>query len=79
MTKFTLSTSVMDGETEITELTFRELDVGDLITVQAIEGDVAQIAASLALSADIPFPVFKKIKAKDLKGIMDVNKDILGN
>lgn len=74
-----LSSPIQNGEQEITELNFRELTVGDLVAADAVEGDLGRIAAALALSADVPLPVFKTIKAKDLKAIMDANPDIVGN
>lgn len=79
MSTFKLTKSIKDGDTEITELTFRELSVGDLITADAVEGDLARIVAALALSADVPLLVFKTIAAKDLTGIMEANADLVGN
>ena len=79
MNTFKLTKSIKDGDTEITELTFRELSVGDLITADAVEGDLARIVAALALSANVPLPVFKTISANDLPGIIEANAELVGN
>lgn len=79
MTKFTLKNPIKNGETEIKEINFRELTIGDLIAADSVVGDVAKVVATLALSADLPLPVFKQIGAKELAGIMEHAKDILGN
>lgn len=69
-----------DGK-EITELTFHEPTVGDLIAGEVVGGasKMAQVAATLAAMADIPYPVFKTISAGDFTRIDRATKDLVGN
>lgn len=67
-----------DGKT-ITELTFREAEVGDLIDAAACSSEMERIATVLAAACDVPLPVFRKIKARDLKNIMKQVGNLVGN
>ncbi|GAC1040309.1 phage tail assembly protein [Rhizobium sp. No.120] len=82
MTEFvthTLLSPVKHGELTITELTFREAEVGDFMAADHIKGEFSGNVAVLASISDTPLPAFKKIKAKDFSIILAKTKDLLGN
>lgn len=74
-----LSTPVLNGETTISELTFRKPTVGDLIIGENFEGRLAAMTAILASISDVPLSVFKKIGAADFKKIAEATASLLGN
>lgn len=66
------------------ELTFREPDVGDMIAAEAAAealggGQQATTAAILASMAGVSFAAFQRVKARDLKRILEATKAYLGN
>lgn len=63
----------------IESLTFREPELGDMMLSERFDGQLGQIAAVLASVSDTPLPVFKKIKAHDVKRIMSATAGIMGN
>ena len=67
------------GEKEITELTFREPTVGDLIVADQVKGGLAKTAAVLASMCDVSLPVFKSIGTKDFQKIVAATEGLLGN
>lgn len=75
----TLLSPVKHGEQTITELTFREAEVGDFMAADHIKGEFSGNVAVLASISDTPLPAFKKIKAKDFSIILAKTKDLLGN
>lgn len=81
MTTVKLLKSITHGDKEITELTFREPTLGDLIAGEVVGGNskTAQVAATLAAMADIPYPVFKSITAKDFMRIDKATEGLVGN
>ncbi|PWK66943.1 phage tail assembly protein [Aminobacter sp. AP02] len=81
MTTVTLSKPISHGDKEITSLTFHEPTVGDLIAGETVGGasKTGQVAATLAAMADIPYPVFKTISARDFIRIDRDTKDLVGN
>lgn len=66
---------------ELTELTFREANVGDLIAGETVGrgGQTAQIAATLASMADLPFHVFRTLRARDFVACNEAAAPLLGN
>jgi len=74
-----LSKPLANGETTITELTFREPTVGDLIIGDQMNGQLAKMTAILASISDTPLPVFKQIGAKDFSKIVSKTGPLLGN
>lgn len=77
--KYTLKKPITGDKGEIiAELTFREAEVGDMIAAEKIGGgQQSQTLAILAGMSGIGLPLFKKVKARDLKGIMEACKDFL--
>lgn len=75
----TLAKPVTNGETPITELTFREPTVGDLLIGDQMPGQLAKMTAILASISDTPLPAFKKIGAKDFSKIVTATAGLLGN
>lgn len=76
-----LTKPIRHDDKELTELTFREPTVGDLIAGETVAGNskTGQVAATLAAMADIPYPVFKTISAGDFMRIDRATKDLVGN
>ena len=79
MTKFTLSKPVEHNGKEYADLEFREPEVGDLMAAGHFKDELSQNIAILAAISDVPMPAFKKIKARDLTGIMAATAELLGN
>lgn len=80
MTKVTLKNPITVGKAEVSELTFREAEVGDLIAGEMVgktAGQVAQVAATLASMCGITYPEFKAIKARDFAAISEATADLL--
>lgn len=76
--KFTLSSPIKFGDSVYSELTFREAETGDLMLADNVEGQTAKVAAILAAMADVPLPVFKKIKARDFGKIVTATASLMG-
>lgn len=74
-----LTTRIDNNGQSISELTFREAEIGDLIAGSKYETELEQTIAVLASVSDTPLHVFKKIKASDLKLIMKQASALLGN
>lgn len=74
-----LTTPIDNNGQPISELTFREAEIGDLIEGGRYSTELEQTVAVLASISDTPLPVFKKIKASDLKLIMSQASALLGN
>lgn len=74
-----LSKPVTHGETTISELTFREPTVGDLILGDQMTGQLAKMSAILASISDVPLPAFKKIGTRDFSAIVSATAGLLGN
>ena len=74
-----LSQPITDGENQITELSFREANVGDMIAADGIEGDFAKTAAILASMAGVPLQTFKQLPVRDLNKITQATAGFLGN
>jgi hypothetical protein len=79
MTTYALSKPVEHNGKTYSELTFREAEVGDLMASSLFKDDLSQTIAVLASISDVPIPAFKKIKARDLQGILAATTDLLGN
>ena len=72
-----------NGE-KFSELTFREPDVGDMIAAETAAatvggGQQATTAALLSSISGVSFGAFQRIKARDLKSILEATKAYLGN
>lgn len=78
MTTIALSRPVEHNGTKITELSFREAEVGDLFIADKFEGQMSKTIAILAAISDTPLPLFKKIPARDLNKIMAETAHLLG-
>ncbi len=74
-----LAAPIQDGERTISELTFREAEVGDLIDAANCSNEMERIATVMAAVSGTPLPVFRKIKARDLKNIMKQVGNLVGN
>lgn len=74
-----LSAPIEINGQQVSELTFREAEVGDLMISARFKDEMSQTIAVLASIADVPLPAFQKIKARDLKVIMAEVGDLLGN
>lgn len=74
-----LAKPVQNGDQIITELTFREAEVGDLIDAAACATEMERIATVMAAASGTPLHVFRKIKARDLKTIMAKVGSLVGN
>lgn len=62
------------------ELTFREATVGDLIAAEKFaEGEIGLSAATLAIVSGVPFPIFVKLPARDMRTILAKAGHLLGN
>lgn len=70
---------IQNGEQTISELTFREAEVGDLIDVADCSNEMERIGKMIALVTDTPLPAIRKIKARDLKNIMSQVGALVGN
>lgn len=81
MTTVPLTKPITHGDKKITELTFREPTLGDLIAGETVGGasKTGQVAATLAAMADIPYPVFKTISARDFMRIDKATEGLVGN
>jgi hypothetical protein len=78
--RVTLSKPIKVEDKEVTELTFREPEVGDLVASEGISsGVMGQTVATLAQMADVPLASFRKIKARDLNKIISATSGLLGN
>lgn len=78
----TLKTPIKVDGKDVSTLTFREADVGDLIAGEIVgktQGQVAQVAATLASMAGITYPEFRAIKARDFMAISEATAGLLGN
>ncbi|KIQ02244.1 hypothetical protein RU07_12425 [Agrobacterium tumefaciens] len=75
----TLAKPITHDDKTISELTFREPTVGDLIIGDQFTGKLTQMTALLASICDITLPAFKKIGAKDFQKIVDATAGLLGN
>lgn len=77
--KVPLSKPIDNNGQSISELAFREPEVGDLLMGDKFETSLSRTVAVLAAISDIPLPVFKKIKGKDFQRIIKDTAGILGN
>lgn len=67
-----------EGET-ISELSFKEITLGDLIAAEAIGGgDRAQTASLIASSTGVPIPAIKKLSATDTRAVLAAAAPFLG-
>ena len=74
-----LSAPIEVNGQQVSELTFREATVGDMMAAAMFKDDTSQTMAVLASISDVPLPAFKKIKVRDLKQIMAEVGDLMGN
>lgn len=75
----TLSKPIIDGDRQISELVFREANVGDMIEADAVEGDFAKTAAILASMSGVALSTFKQLPVRDLNKITRATAGFLGN
>ena len=75
----TLAKPVTHDDKTISELTFREPTVGDLIIGDSFTGQLSKMTAILASISDTTLPTFKKIGAKDFQNIVTATAGLLGN
>ncbi|MCR5941115.1 phage tail assembly protein [Ochrobactrum sp. XJ1] len=65
---------------KITDLTFTEPDVGQMIDVEeAAKGEIDRTMRILAMMCGLPFEIFRKIKGRDITQIIAKTEVILGN
>lgn len=74
-----LSKPITAGDKTVSELTFREATVGDLVLGSTFKSELAQTVAILAAISDTPLPVFHQVSARDLNKIMSETAEYLGN
>lgn len=74
-----LSKQIMKGEQTLTELTFREATIGDIMLADAVNGDLTKTMAPLAAMCGLTLPEFKQVTARDLGAILKATKGLLGN
>ncbi|MCM2434124.1 phage tail assembly protein [Agrobacterium rosae] len=75
----TLAKPIIANDETISELTFREPTVGDLMIGDNFTGQLSKMTAILASISDTTLPAFKKISAKDFEKIVTATAGILGN
>lgn len=68
---------VADGE--VTILTFREAELGDMIAADAVVGEMAKTSAVLASMCGVPLQAFRKITMADMNAILKKVGHLLGN
>lgn len=78
MTKFTLTKPIKDGDTEITEMTFRAPVTGDVAAAESFDGEFAQMIAVLALMADVSLSAFKQVSLPDFRKISELVAPMMG-
>ncbi|MCH4540211.1 phage tail assembly protein [Ochrobactrum sp. A-1] len=65
---------------KITDLTFTEPDVGQMIDVEeTAKGEIDRTMRILAMMCGLPFEIFRKIKGRDITQIITKTEVILGN
>lgn len=74
-----LSAPIEVNGQQVSELTFREATVGDLMAGSNFKDEMSQTIAVLASISGVSVPTFKQIKARDLKRISSEVGDLLGN
>lgn len=74
----TLRTPIRDGDKIITELTFTEPSVGDLMTLDEYPGDMAKSIATIAVMTGLPMDVCKHIRASDMLRIAPLIEKVMG-
>ncbi|KKX24306.1 phage tail assembly protein [Rhizobium sp. LC145] len=74
-----LQTPIQNGDQMVSELTFREAEVGDLLDAANCSTEMEKIVTVMAAISGTPLPVFRKIKARDLASIMKQVGNPVGN
>ncbi|WEJ33854.1 phage tail assembly protein [Devosia sp. SD17-2] len=74
-----LSKPVEVNGTNVSELTFREANVGDMIAADGVEGDFAKTATMLASMAGVGLDTFRQLPLRDLNRITKATNGFLGN
>lgn len=67
-----------DKAVKLTELTFREVTVGDLCLADAVQGEMTKTAAILSGMTGVDLPTIKQIGAADISAIMVKIGPLLG-
>lgn len=73
-----LSSPITHGDKTLSELTFREAETGDVMLAEKFEGYNSKSIVMLSSMADIPLPIFKKIKLRDLNTILEQTAELMG-
>jgi hypothetical protein len=76
--RITLRTPIRDGDRVITELTFTEPAVGDLMALDEYPGDFAKSIATIAVMTGLPMAACKQIRASDMLRIAPVIEKVMG-
>lgn len=77
--KVTLSRPLdIDGQ-KVTELSFRESEVGDMLDAEDATTEYRRLVIVLAAMCNVPVERFRKIATRDFYTIMDRCKDLVGN
>ena len=77
--KYTLRTPVNHDGMTLSEVTFREPTLGDLIAVEELGvGDTAQLGHLMARMAGIPFEVFCRISSRDAQAMKKLTDKAFG-
>jgi phage FluMu protein gp41 len=74
-----LSKPIKKGDQTVTELTFREATIGDIMLADVLKGDIAKTMAPLAAMSGLTLPEFKEVSARDLSSILVATKSLMGN
>jgi hypothetical protein len=74
-----LTKPIAHGDKTWNALTFRALELGDMIMGDGFDGEVAKTAAILASMAGVPLPAFKHLTAADFKSVMETVGPLMGN
>lgn len=74
-----LSAPIEVNGQQVSELTFREAEVGDMMAAATFKDEMSQTIAILASISNVPLPAFKKIKFRDITRITAEVGDLMGN
>ncbi|WP_108459486.1 phage tail assembly protein [Devosia naphthalenivorans] len=74
-----LSKPITHNGEEISELTFHEATVGDMIAGDEVEGDFGKTVAILASMAGVSYEAFKAMRAGDINKVTKATTGLLGN
>ncbi|MGF9694692.1 phage tail assembly protein [Rhizobium sp. 0TCS1.26] len=74
-----LARPLTNGDSQIPELTFQEADVGQLIDASDASTEMERVSRVLASMCGTSYEVFRKVKSRDFKTIMERCGPLMGN